>query len=110
MIMALRDGQIPFKTKDSQGCQTTNLELVWYTWCPNYSRKKFSTRLAALCKMVEDEMQPTGGFKEPRRWENSAAYRLLEKDIRNGIVQDDSDFEMVYLMRPEYAIFDHSKF
>ena len=109
MIVALRDGQIPLKIKDSQGRRTTDLELVWGTWCPNYSRKKFSTRLAALRKMVEEEMQPTG-FKEPRRWENSAAYRLLEQDIRHGLVQDDSDFEMVYLMRPEYAIFDHTKF
>jgi hypothetical protein len=38
------------------------------------------------------------------------SYRLLEQDIRNGLVKDDSDFEMVYLMIPEYAIFDHTKF
>ncbi len=60
--------------------------------------------------MVEDEIQPNG-FKEPQRWDNSVAYRLLEQDIRNGLVQDDLDFETVYLsMRPEYATFDHRKF
>ena len=109
MIMALRDGQIPLKTKDLHGRRTTNLELLWDPWCSKYSRKKFSTRLAALRKMVEDEIQPNG-FKKPRRWDNSVAYRILEQDIRNGLVQDDLDFETVYLMRPEYTTFDHRKF
>jgi hypothetical protein len=85
------------------------LELLWDTWGPNYSRKKFSTRLAALRKMVDDKIQPHG-FREPQRWDNSVAYRLLEQDIRNGLVQDNVDFETVYLMRPEYATFDHRKF
>jgi hypothetical protein len=114
MIMALRDGRIPLKSKDSEGRRTTNLELIWGEWCPNYSRRKVALRLAALCKIVEGELQPRG-FKEPRRWENSVAYRLLEQDIRKGLVEvnnqeDHSDFEMVYLMRPEYAAFDHTKF
>ena len=59
--MALSDGQIPLKTKDLHGRRATNLELLWDTWCSNYSRrKKFSTRLAALWKMVEDKIQPNG--------------------------------------------------
>ena len=99
MIMALRDGQIPLKTKDLHGRRTTNLELLCDPWCSKYSRKKFSTWLAALRKMVEDEIQPNG-FKKPMRWDNSVAYRILEQDIRNGLVQDDLDFETVYLMRP----------
>jgi len=113
MIIALREGQIPLKTKDSEGRRTTDLEHIWQNWCPNYSRKRLSQRLTALRKMVVNELQPNG-FKEPRRWENSAAYRLLEHDIRHGVVDislpNDLDVEMVYLMRPEYAAFDHKKF
>jgi hypothetical protein len=98
MIIALRDGRIPLTTKDSENRRTTDLDLVWRTWCPNYSRKKLSRRLTALRKVVVGELQPNG-FREPRKWENSAAYKLLEHDIRYGIV-----------MRPEYALFDHQKF
>lgn len=78
---------------------------------------KLPRRLAALRKIVTGELQPNG-FKEPRKWENSTAYKLLEEDIRNGGVVDqhdgpantEDDVDMVYLMRPEYAAFDHKKF
>lgn len=114
MIIALREGQIPLKAKDPDGRRTTDVDHVWRSWCPNYSRVKLPRRLAALRKIVTGELQPNG-FKEPRKWENSAAYKLLEEDIRNGVVDvrpntTKEDIDMVYLMRPEYAAFDHQKF
>jgi len=66
-----------------------------------------------LGKIVSKEREPNG-FKEPRRWQNSTAFRLFEKDIRDGVVHSEptnpSDWETIYIMRPEYALFDHKKF
>jgi hypothetical protein len=80
MIIALREGKIPLSAKDPGGQRTTDLENVWNTYCPSYSRKKLPRRLLALRKVVLGEMKQHG-FKEPRKWENSKAYRLLEEEI-----------------------------
>jgi hypothetical protein len=113
MLIALREGRIPLAARDEAGRRTTDLDKIWTTHCPNYSRKKLSQRLTVLRKAVLGELQPQG-FKEPQKWENSKAYQLLEEDIRHGRVtiepQNPQDWETIYLMRPEYAAFDHTKF
>ena len=64
-------------------------------------------------KIVSKEREPNG-FKEPRRWHNSTVFRLLERDIRDGVVHsaptNPSDWETIYIMRPEYSLFDNKKF
>ena len=69
--------------------------------------------MTALQKIVSKEREPNG-FREPRRWQNSTVFRLLERDIRDGVVHsaptNPSDWETIYIMRPEYSLFDNKKF
>jgi len=51
--------------------------------------------LAALRKIVEGELQPRG-FKEPRRWENSVAYRQ----------EDEKRFE-AFVSKQYVSLFSH---
>ena len=90
-----------------------SLDDIWTNFCPRYSRKKLNARLVALRKVVDKELTPKG-FKEATKWRNSSAFKLLQRDLCQGRVPvhktEDNDWESVYLMHPEYALYDHEKF
>ena len=41
--------------------------------------------------------------KKEGPWQSSLAKELLEKDIRDGLIDDKMDADVAYLQRPEYA-------
>ena len=47
---------------------------------------------------------------EPNKWETSEARQLLYDDIKNGLVDNDATPEEVYVMHPEYALYQYDKF
>ena len=47
---------------------------------------------------------------EPTKWEKSSARQLLYDDIKNGLVDEDASPEEVYVMHPQYSLFDFEKF
>lgn len=113
--MALRNGVVPRKAKNQDGSLTVPaLRDIWSQYAPAYSRKKFSKRLGDLRKIVGKEMAPSG-IKEPKpKWDKSGACKLLERDIRKGLVPleapEEDDWEIIYLMHPEYAKYDDNLF
>jgi hypothetical protein len=48
--------------------------------------------------------------KGPPKWRGSNARELLLEDIKNNIVSDDIEAELVYGMRLEYQVFELTKF
>ena len=47
---------------------------------------------------------------EPNKWETCLARQLLYNDIKNGLVDEDATPEEVYVMHPEYALYNYDKF